>query len=163
MTARRPDGLLEIGHIRRAHGVRGEMSVELSSERPERVAVGTRWFVRGTWMDVLSSRPHQDRWLVTLAGVADRTAAQRLTNAAIYAEPIEDPDELWVHRLIGASVVDVAGDEIGRCVSVVANPASDLLELDDGRLVPVAFVTSFDMTPSGDIVTIEPPPGLLDL
>lgn len=154
---------MEIGHIRRAHGVRGEMSVELSSERPERVVPGTRWYTRGAWVEVVTTRPHQDRWLVTLAGVADRTAAQRLTNAAIYAEPIDDPDELWVHRLIGAKVVDVAGHDVGRCVAVVSNPASDLLELDDGRLVPVVFVTSLDDSPAGDVVTIDPPPGLLDL
>lgn len=159
----RPDGLLEIGHIRRAHGVSGEVSVELSSERPERVAPGTRWFLRSGWVEVLTSRPHQGRWLVTLAGVTDRTAAQRLTNAPIYAEPIDDPDELWVHRLIGASVVDVAGTDVGRCVSVVSNPAADLLELDDGRLIPVVFVTSFDMAAGGDVVTIDPPEGLLDL
>ena len=161
--APRPEGLLEIGHIRRAHGVRGEMSVELSSERPERVVPGARWFVRGSWMELTASRPHQDRWLVTLAGVTDRAAAQRLTNAPIYAEPIDDPDELWVHRLIGATVVDTTGVEIGRCRSVVANPAADLLELDDGRLVPVVFIASFERSPDGDVVTIDPPEGLLDL
>lgn len=161
--APRPEGLLEIGHIRRAHGVRGEMAVELSTERLERVAPGTRWFTRGEWVELTAARPHQDRWLVTLAGVTDRTAAQRLTNAAIYAEPIDDPDELWVHRLIGSNVVDTAGHAVGRCVAVVSNPASDLLELDDGRLVPVVFVTSLEASPNGDVVTIDPPPGLLDL
>ncbi|WP_116996429.1 ribosome maturation factor RimM [Desertimonas flava] len=158
-----PDGLLEVGHIRRAHGVRGEMSVELSTERLERVTPGARWFTRGEWMEVTSARPHQDRWLVTLAGVSDRTGAQRLTNAAIYAEPIDDPDELWVHRLIGARVVDTAGRDVGRCTAVVSNPAADLLELDDGRLVPVVFVTSLDASTAGDVVTIDPPEGLLDL
>ena len=36
----RPAGLLEIGTIRRAHGVRGDVLVELGSDRPERVAPG---------------------------------------------------------------------------------------------------------------------------
>lgn len=159
----RPDHLLEIGHIRRAHGVRGELSVELSTERTERVTPGARWFAKGQWMELVSARPHQDRWLVTLAGVTDRTAAQRLTNTAIYAEPIDDPEELWVHRLIGARVVDTEGVAVGRCVSVVANPAADLLELDDGRLVPVVFVTTLEHDGDGDVVTIDPPEGLLDL
>jgi 16S rRNA processing protein RimM len=154
----RPAGLLEIGHIRKAHGLRGEVSVELGTDRLERIEPGARWYVRGGWLTVASARPNQDRWLVTLAEVDDRTAAQRYTNTTIYAEPIDDPDALWVHELIGARVVGVDGTEHGRCVSVVANPASDLIELDGGALVPVAFVTDH----GDDVVTIDPPPGLFD-
>ena len=60
----RPDGLLEIGQIRRAHGVRGDVLVELASDRPERVAAGARWFARDRWLTVVAARPHQDRWLI---------------------------------------------------------------------------------------------------
>jgi 16S rRNA processing protein RimM len=154
----RPAGLLEIGHIRRAHGVRGNVLVELGSDRPERVAPGARWFARDRWYTVATARPHQDRWLVALAEVGDRTAAQQLTNAAIYAEPIDDPDELWVHTLIGCDVVDTTGRRRGACVAVVANPAADLLELDSGALVPVVFVTEH----AGGTIVIDPPLGLLD-
>jgi 16S rRNA processing protein RimM len=150
--------LLEIGHIRRAHGVRGEVSVELITDRPERVEPGARWFVRGSWVTVVAARPHHDRWLVTLAEVTDRLAAQRYTNSAISAEPLDDPDAWWVHDLIGARVVEASGADRGRCRSVVANPAHDLLELEGGALVPVVFVTSV----VDGVVTIDPPDGLFD-
>lgn len=153
-----PEGLLEIGHIRRAHGLRGEVSVELASDRPERVAPGATWFARGQWLTVRSARPNQSRWLVTLDGIADRTAAERFTNTPIYAEPIDDPDALWVHDLIGAHVVEVDGTARGRCLSVVANPADNLLELTGGALVPVVFVTGV----ADGVVTIDPPEGLFD-
>lgn len=154
----RPSGLLEIGHIRKAHGLRGEVSVELGTDRLERIEPGARWYARGGWLTVAAARPNQDRWLVTLDELDDRTAAQRYTNTTIYAEPLDDPDTLWVHELIGARVVGADGTDHGRCVSVVANPASDLIELDGGALVPVVFVTDH----SGCVVTIDPPPGLLD-
>ena len=77
---------------------------------------------------------------------------------AIYAEPIDDPAALWVHELIGSDVVDVDGTARGRCVSVVANPAADLLELDSGALVPVVFVVRH----ADGVVVIDPPAGLLD-
>jgi 16S rRNA processing protein RimM len=154
----RPVGLLEIGRIRRAHGVRGEVVVELGSDRPERVADGARWFSRDHWLTVVAARPHQDRWLVSLAEISDRSTAQQYTNAPIYAEPLDDPDELWVHELIGAEVVEGSGRRRGRCVAVVANPAADLLELDTGALVPVVFVTE---RRDGTVV-IDPPPGLFD-
>ncbi len=154
----RPNGLLEIGYIRRAHGVRGQVSVELGTDRLERVQPDARWWARDGWLTVVSARPHQERWLVTLREVTDRSAAQRYTNATIYAEPVDDSEELWVHELIGAKVVEVSGRERGRCVSVVANPASDLLELDSGALVPVAFVVRH----GDDVIVIDPPEGLFD-
>ena len=154
----RPSGLLEIGYIRRAHGVLGQVSVELGTDRLERLQPEARWWARDGWLTVVSARPHQDRWLVTLREVTDRSAAQRYTNTTIYAEPVDDSEGLWVHELIGAKVVEVSGRERGRCVSVVANPASDLLELDSGALVPVAFVVRHD----DDVIVIDPPEGLFD-
>jgi 16S rRNA processing protein RimM len=154
----RPAGLLEIGTIRRAHGVRGDVLVELGSDRPERVARGARWFAGDSWLTVADARLHQTRWLVSLEEVGDRSAAQRYTNTPVYAEPLDDPDALWVHELIGADVIEVSGRARGTCVAVVANPAADLLELDSGALVPVVFVTGRD---DGTIV-IDPPAGLFE-
>ena len=67
---------------------------------------------------------------------------------------------LWVHELVGAVVVDQSGVERGTVGRVVANPASDLLELDSGALVPVRFVTSLR---PGVRVDVEVPDGLFDL
>ncbi|MFM8380686.1 MAG: hypothetical protein ACKOA6_01660, partial [Actinomycetota bacterium] len=52
----------------------------------------------------------------------------------------------------------------GRCVSVVANPANDLLELEAGALVPVVFVSSVRTDGRGGyVVTIDPPDGLFEV
>jgi 16S rRNA processing protein RimM len=155
----RPPGLLEIGHLRRAHGVRGQLNVQLMTDRPERRVPGARWFARDTWLTVAAAAPHQDRWLVTFEEVGDRATAQRFTNVVAYAEPLDDPEELWVHELIGAPVVEVDGTPRGTCVAVVENPAADLLELDSGALVPVVFVK--DHSEAG--IVIDPPPGLFEL
>ena len=155
----RPTGLLEIGHLRKAHGVHGQVNVQLDTDRPERLTPGARWWARDGWLTIVAASPHQDRWLVTFAEIGDRLAAQRYTNTPVYAEPLDDPAELWVHELIGASVVDVDGTPRGTCVAVVANPAADLLELDTGALVPIVFVTEH----SADRIVIAPPDGLFDL
>jgi len=155
----RPDGLLEIGHLRRAHGVRGQVNAQLASDRPERIAKGARWFARGQWLTVVAASPHQDRWLMTFEEIRDRAAAQRFTNAPAYAEPLEDDEELWVHELIGVPVVEVDGTARGTCVAVIDNPAADLLELDSGALVPVVFVTEH----SPERIVIDPPAGLFEL
>ena len=77
----------------------------------------------------------------------------------LMAEPIDDPEALWVHDLIGSNVVDTGGVDHGTCVAVVENPAHDLLELESGALVPVVFVESC----VDGVTTIDPPPGFFDL
>lgn len=151
----------EIGRVGRAHGVRGEVLVSLITDRLERLAPGARLLVGAHWHTVASSRPQQHRWLVRFEDVVDRNRAETLTGQLIFAEPLEDDtsdDGLWVHDLIGSVVVDLAGVSHGTCVSVIDNPAHDILELDTGWLVPVAFVTAC----ADGVVTIDPPDGLFE-
>jgi 16S rRNA processing protein RimM len=57
-------------------------------------------------------------------------------------------------------VVDVDGVELGTVSGVEANPASDLLVLSGGGLIPLTFVTGSE---PGVRVTVDIPDGLLDL
>ncbi len=141
----------------------GDVFFVLSTDRVERAAVGSKLWVRDRWRTVTASSNASSKWRVHLEGIDDRTAAEALAGVKVYAEAIEDDDALWVHHLIGASVIEVNGIDRGRCVSVVANPASDLLELDSGALVPVAFVTGVDVSGGVPLVTIDPPDGLFEL
>ena len=156
--AERPAGLLEVGTIGRPHGVHGQVYVNLVTDRAERVAAGARLWVDDRWHTVVRSKPQQRRFLVVLDGIDTRDEAARFTGRPIYAEPIDDPDALWVHELVGAAVVTPDGTHHGTCVAIVANPASDLIELDDGTLIPTVFVTTFE----GGVVTVDVPDGLLD-
>jgi 16S rRNA processing protein RimM len=82
-----------------------------------------------------------------------------LRGVRLHAPPLDhDDDQLWVHDLVGAELVDVAGHAHGRVVAVEANPAHDLLVLDDGRLVPVVFVVEH----TAGRVVVDPPAGLLE-
>ena len=132
------DDLREVGRIGRAHGVNGQVYVSLLTDRVERLAPGARLLAGIQWLTVVESRQQQQRWLVRFEGVDDRTAAEKLTNSTLMAEPLTDDDDdaLWVHDLIGSRVVDQHGVERGICVAVIDNPAHDILELDTGALVP---------------------------
>jgi 16S rRNA processing protein RimM len=153
------DDLLEVGRIGRAHGVRGDVLVHLTTDRLERVAVGSRLRAGDRWLTVTASSRSNDRWRVHFEGIDDRNVAESLSGTVLSAEPLDDPDVLWVHHLIGSEVVEVGGARRGRCVAVLDNPAADLLELDSGALVPVTFVVSA----AEGVVTIDPPEGLFDL
>ena len=152
-------GSLEVGRIGRAHGLRGEISVTLTSDRSERLAPGSTLTTDDRELVVRAARPHQQRWLVSFDGIDDRTAAERLQGASLYAEAVPtEGDELWVHELIGATVRDPAGTTLGVVEAIEANPASDLLVLDGERLVPLTFVVAHEP----GVVTVDVPDGLWD-
>src|SRR5215207_9592963 len=104
-----PDGLLEVGRIGRPHGIRGDVYVTLSTDRIERLDVGARLYGAGRWFTVASAAQSGPRWLVRFDDLTDRTTAERLVGTPLYAEPIDDPDALWVHELIGGLVVEADG------------------------------------------------------
>jgi 16S rRNA processing protein RimM len=149
-----------VGRITKPHGIRGEVAVALTTDRTERVAPGAvlQTTTRGA-LTVETSRPHQGHWLVAFAGVLSRNDAEALRGTVLLAERLDDPDELWVHELIGARVVDQRGAELGTVTSVEDNPAADLLVLDGGGLIPMTFVETF----TDGTVTVDIPDGLLDL
>lgn len=157
-TAPPASGLLEVGHVGRAHGLRGEVTVRLTTNRLERVAPGAVLHTRDGSLVVTTSRPHKAAHIVRFEGVTDRTAAEALRGTTLFAEPIEDPDVVWAHHVIGATVVDQHGVEHGEVTAMEANPASDLLVLEGGGLVPVRFVV--DVEP-GRRVDVDVPDGLL--
>jgi 16S rRNA processing protein RimM len=153
--------LLEVGRIVKPHGLRGDVIVALSTNRRERVAVGAALTDgSGRTYVVDRSSPHQGRFIVTFHGVNSIEAADGLRDTTLFAEPIDDPEALWIHDLIGARVEDAAGTVLGTVEGVQANPASDLLVLEDGGLIPLRFVVDLD---PGVRVTVDVPDGLLDL
>ena len=154
--------LLEVGRIDKPHGVRGDVVVTLTTTEHGRVAPGTELVAGARALVVAASRPHQHRFIVTFEGVTGREAAEALAGAVLRAEALErtDPDELWVDELVDSTVVEVDGTVRGRVEAVQENPASDLLVLDGGALVPLRFVVGRDA--EGRLV-VEAPEGLFDL
>jgi 16S rRNA processing protein RimM len=158
-------GLLEVGRITKAHGIKGEVLVHLTGDRRERVAPGASFSTEdGRTFTVRYATSHQGKWIVAFEGVDDRTKAESLHATLLYGEPIEDPDTLFVHDLIGSTVVDAStGDVLGVVESVEANPASDLLVLagTGGQgLIPARFVVDRD---ADGRLRVDLPEGLLDL
>lgn len=153
---------LLVGRVTKAHGLRGEVVVDLlSSEVEVRLATGSTLTTGdGRELVVATARPHQGRFLVRFDGVEDRTAAEALRGVELFGEPLEDPDALWLHEVLGATVVDTDGTERGKVVSVLANPADDLLELDRGPLVPAGFVVGWD---EQHRLVVDAPPGLWEV
>lgn len=132
----------------------------------ERFAVGSVLYVDDEPFTIVSSRPQQHRFVVRFDGVDDRNGAEALRGRFVHADPLEaaPADELFVHKLIGATVVGKAGEPYGAVVSVEANPAHDQLVLDSGALVPMVFVVEHVSAGDGigGTIVIDPPAGLFE-
>ncbi|MEH6376078.1 ribosome maturation factor RimM [Streptomyces sp. KLMMK] len=166
---------LVVGRIGRAHGIRGEVTVEVRTDEPElRLGPGavlaTDPAVAGP-LTIESGRVHSGRLLLRFAGVGDRTAAEALRNILLIAEvdpeeTPEDPEEFYDHQLMDLEVVTVDGTVIGRITEISHLPSQDLfiVERPDGAEVMIPFVseivTEIDLDEQRAV--IDPPRGLID-
>ncbi|MGP0030868.1 MAG: ribosome maturation factor RimM [Acidimicrobiales bacterium] len=156
--------LLAVGRVTKAHGLRGEVVVKLWTDRTERLDPGSVLTALTTPrrdLTVARARTFGDRWIVEFEGVVERSEAELLRGTELGAPALDVPGALWVHELVGASVVDAAGVALGVVAAVEANPASDLLVLEGGGLIPLRFVVERDVG-AGTLV-VDLPSGLLDL
>ncbi len=148
---------LEVGRVARAHGLAGEVVVDLWGDG-SRLAPGSVLATEQGELIVEASRPQGRRHLVRFRGVEDRVGAETLRGLVLEATPVELPGTLWVHELVGAVVVSTDGHELGVVEALEENPASDLLVLSGGALVPLRFVVSFE---PGANVVVDVPAGLV--
>jgi 16S rRNA processing protein RimM len=173
---------LVVGRIGKAHGIRGEVSVEPRTDEPARrfaddvvLAVQlpsgeTPGGGRPARLTVRGSRWHQSRLLVSFAEVPDRDAAEAVRGLLLLAEvdlaeTPEDPEEFYDHQLVGLTVVTTGGQLVGELVEVLHGTGQDLLSIhgEDGREVLVPFVSA--LVPTVDVaggrLVVEDRPGLL--
>ena len=169
-----PEGFVELGAVARPHGIRGELAVDWYADAPPSAFPRLWLFRRGAEpeaVEVLASRNHKGRPLLTLAGVTSRDAAEALRGALLCVPRAELPepagDEAYLADLMGADVVLPDGNRVGR-LDHVEQPAGQeiwAIRTDDGReiLFPARpeFIRSFDL--AGRRVCIDPPAGLLDV
>jgi 16S rRNA processing protein RimM len=150
---------LEVGRIIKAQGLRGQVLVDLWTDRHERLAPGTELLSERGPMVVVAAAAHQQRFIVTFEGVTTREDAERLRGVILSAPRLEDDDVIWIDQLFGAQLYDAAGAAHGVVVGVESNPASDILVLDTGVLVPLTFVTNVE---ANTRIDVDAPDGLFE-
>lgn len=172
------EDLLLVGRITRPHGVVGEVKIQPETDDPARLLSLPVVFVGATAGAAVAMKVERARLqpakgqtlgVLKLGGVNDRDAADALRKQGLYARiddlpPLAD-DELFLHDLVGLTVVTDAGEEVGTVVDVQELPAHDTLVVarPDGSevLIPAvpAFVQAIDL--DAEQVVITPIEGLL--
>ncbi len=168
-----------MGRIGKPHGLRGEVTVDVRTDEPE------RRFARGSTLraepppgsssslrslTVAGARQHQSTLLVTFEELADRTAAEAARGIVLHASlpadaSPEDPDEFYDHQLVGLAAHDVDGTPLGTVAGLVHGGAQDLLRITtpDGREALVPFVKALvpEVDLAGGRVVVADRPGLV--
>ncbi|GAA3891166.1 ribosome maturation factor RimM [Streptomyces lacrimifluminis] len=166
---------LVVARVGRAHGIKGEVTVEVRTDEPElRLGPGavlaTDPATAGP-LTIETGRVHSGRLLLRFEGVRDRTGAEALRNILLIADvdPEEMPegeDEYYDHQLMDLDVVLVDGTEVGRITEISHLPSQDLfvVERPDGSEVYVPFVQEIvvEIDLEEQRAVIDPPPGLID-
>jgi 16S rRNA processing protein RimM len=163
-----PDALLA-GQVGKPHGLGGEVYVLPISDDPRRFEPGARLSHESAGpLVVASARRHGNRLLVRFEGIETRPRAEGL-RGALFVGPEQlrnlEPGEYWAHELVGCTVFDHGGAEIGRVDRVVPGAAQDLLAVSTARgerLVPVVADIVVEVDVAGERITIDPPEGLLE-
>jgi 16S rRNA processing protein RimM len=167
--------LVTVGRIGRAHGIKGEVGIDVRTDEPDRRFADGATLVTDAkvsrTLTVASSRWHSGKLLVKFAEVPDRTAAEQLRNLVVQSEidedeRPEDPDEYYDRELIGLAVRTTDGADVGEVIDVVHLPSQDLLEIrrpaGNAVLVPLVEELVPELNLDKQYVVVADRPGLLD-
>lgn len=169
-----------VGRVRRAHGLRGELVVEALTDAPDAVFAAGRRVLAGSpagaltpgprELRVLRSSPFKGGLIVAFEGIDDRTAAESWRDRTLLVPESEvDPPlehEVFIHDLVGMSVIRASGDTIGEVTEVFELPQGLLIEVrrPDRKpaLLPFDDQTVTHVDSERRVITVDPLEGLLD-
>jgi 16S rRNA processing protein RimM len=164
-----------VGRVARAHGIRGQVIVNLETDFPEeRFQPGAELFVkrdgRVQALTIAAVRFHQGRPVIAIAGVEDMNAASalagielRVPRAWLAALP---GGTFYRHDLVGCEVETGRGTRVGVVTAVEGDMGGSRLVVETPRgelLVPLAAEICPTIDPAAKRIVIEPPDGLLEL
>jgi 16S rRNA processing protein RimM len=156
--------------IGRPHGVRGLVRVTSYTDPPDAIAgygplsdeEGRRFALRWHGEGLAEIAEIVDG---TPARIADRTAAERLTNRRLYVPrdslPLPETDEFYLADLVGLSAIDEDGAQLGTVVAVHDYGAGASLEIGCDGTAPLLVPFTRAAVPMVDIdagrVLVAPP------
>lgn len=133
-------GMILMGRIGAAHGIKGEVRIQSFTEDPlTLVDYGPLATSKpGLTVTILSARTTTNVLVARLAGVNDRTAAEMLNGVELFVPrallpETDDEDDFYHADLIGLRARLIDGTEIGVVAAVPNFGAGDLLEIRDPR------------------------------
>ncbi len=139
------DNFIEVGKIVAPHGVRGDLRVLPSVERPEILGKVRRLFLGDAPHEVLLAKPHKNVYRVHFKGCDDRNGAEALVGQICFLPRDEFPrlpaGEYYYFELLGLSIVEEDGTEIGTLSEIIETGANDVyVAAKDGKEICIPAI-----------------------
>ena len=158
-----------VGRIRSAWGLRGDVSVEVLSDAPNRFAPGSVLRLKGKQVRVERSRKGKRGLLVKLDAANDRTQAETLRGEelTVLPEQVEPlPDGMYYHfQILDMRVVTEDGERLGTVSEIIVTGGNDVYVVhEEGRrdiLIPALPDVVLDVDVEGGVMTVSLPDGLV--
>jgi 16S rRNA processing protein RimM len=124
---------LNVGFLRRPHGVHGEIMLEIQTEHPEIFLPDVQLYLGKEYLPytIASSRPHKKGILLSFEGIQDRDKVGEFRNTHVYAKISDLPDlaedEFYDYEIIGLEIIEKeTGKSLGTLKEIVKTGANDV-------------------------------------
>lgn len=125
---------VRIGTVGRPHGLDGSFFVEQPSDDTRWWKTGARFLAGDRSVEVVAHRRSAGRPVIKLDSSVERGTVLEVDRDDL---PTTGDDEYYVFQLVGLTVVEEGGRELGIVAGVAPGVANDVLELDSGRALPM--------------------------
>lgn len=156
---------LAVGFLRRPHGVRGEIIMDLHTDFPERLKAGRKLFIGGGHkpMTLTGCRVHGQGRLIALQGVDTPESAGRFRNQWVFVKTKDAPalpdGQYYQYQLIGLNVVDEEDRSLGKLTEIIETGANDVYvvtkESGGEILLPAIPSVILDLQPDSGFMRVH--------
>jgi len=164
---------LAVGRVRRPHGVHGEVTVEIVTDFPERIADGVEIALGHDAPEfrrtVFHVRIHKGDWLLSFADVRTREEVEAWRGLNVFLPEQErsllPPTYYYEHELVGCRCVLADGSDLGAVTALQDGPGGSLLvvaAVAGEVLVPFTSPIVVRVDLAAGTIVLDPPRGLFD-
>jgi 16S rRNA processing protein RimM len=160
-----------VGKLRKPHGVQGEMAMEVLTDFPERLVVGSTLYVGKNYrpLQVNSLRWHGSRILVTFQGMTTPEEVGEWRNTWVYVRTEEIPSleagEYYHHQMLGLQVISEEAERLGHITDILETGSNDVLVVqpESGAEILLPFTDEViqEINLDEGIIRVRLTPGLL--
>lgn len=148
---------IAVGKLRHAHGVHGEMLMEVWTDFPERLQPGVTLYLDSGAAQLLLTRcrRHNQGLLLGFEGYITPEMVGQLRNQVLYVKSDDRPalasGEYYHHQLISLKVISDDGTSLGQVTEILETGASDVLVVHPAKgsdiLIPMVdtFIRNVDL------------------
>lgn len=165
---------LVVGSLRRSHGVRGDLLLDVLTDFPERLKPGTIIYLgdQKKPFKITRRRPHNEGLILGLAGITSAEQAAIYRTQLVYVPASDRPQlpegEYYHHQILGLSVLDERGRNLGKVTEIITTGANDVYVVTSGDsparevLIPALKQVLEEINLESGILRVRLLPGLVD-